>query len=85
MVEQKANGRAWMIATATLSTLRRRQDRLPRLLAARFLPPRSISREIWTRDQPSRPHGALLLRLPLAGRGAVEEGQIGLWRLSAGP
>lgn len=46
-----------------------------RLFAPRILSSRSIGGQIWARDQPSRPHGALLLRLPLAGRGAVKEGQ----------
>ena len=56
-----------------------------RVCSRRGLSSRSISREIRAGDQPSRPHGPFLLRLPLAGRGTVKEGQVGLWRLSARP
>jgi len=45
----------------------RRQNRVPRLFASRVLSSRSIGCKIRTGDQPSRPHGPLLLRLPLAG------------------
>ena len=53
---------------------RRGSYRLVRL-AAKFGP------EISLRDLMDR----FLLRLPVAGRGAVKEGQIGLWRLPTGP
>src|SRR5580692_8446390 len=53
---------------------RRGPYRLARL-AAKFGP------EISLRDLMDR----FLLRLPVAGRGAVKEGQIGLWRLPTGP
>ena len=57
-------------------TIARRQNRLPGLLPARVFSPRSTSREIWAGDQPSRSDGPFFLRLPLAGRGAVKEGQV---------
>ena len=39
----------------------RRQDRLPRLRAARILSPRAARGEVRAGNQPSRPHGPLFL------------------------
>jgi len=61
--------------------LRCRQDRSPCLCAARVLSSRPISCEIRTRDHLARPDGPVLLRLPLAGRGALQTRQERLWRI----
>ena len=52
--EQPAHGRS---RPPGLLPLCRRQDRLPRLLAARVISSCAIGREIRSGDQPSRPHG----------------------------
>ena len=51
---QPAHGRS---RPPGLLPLCRRQDRLPRLLAARVISSCAIGREIRSGDQPSRPHG----------------------------
>jgi hypothetical protein len=65
-------------------SVRGRQNRLPSLLAVRLLSSRSVGREIRAGDQPSGPYPSRFIRLPLARRGAVKEGQVGLWRLPTG-
>ena len=66
-------------------SLRCRPDCLSSLLPARVLSSRATGREIRTGKQPSRFVRQLYLRLPLARRGPVKEGQVGLRRPPTGP